>query len=450
MRSALDDDISEITSSGEDNITYTIYAIIHTDKDDIEVPRIKRYSGIFDYKGMVAPIYNLDIQIVSSVFLDKIYPNRRKIEVSVIIESKKGDSLEIDETRYRAEIPSSSNSNLSATDHSGLKLYNKQTESVLDVSLSLFHREYEPMVSKVVVGVIKDKGRKQAITSIIEESFGELSIDGNPIIDSVDMVEPDNETELKQNIVNSFTRVIDLPTIVQEKMGGIYMGGIGNFFQKYNGQKKWFIYPYIVNNENMYESGDIAKIIVSPDTENRATELTWEKSNDILTIVATANKSYRDNVSTSKHSEGVGFSSISAESMMDDSADVDGGALVAHSSRLNTIVGDKSSPTGLPYSPKIRQNPNLNTFSQGSRVKESDGGVINLTWENSDGRLIRPAMNAEILINESGAAKKRFGRVLWHHDSYLPVGNNHTCNQFYSITELSIYTSTMDDEYYED
>lgn len=446
MISPLDADINDITGISNEKKIFTIYAIIHTDTEDIDVPRVMRYSGVYDYKSKVAPIYNLDIQIGSSKFFEEVHKKRRKIEVSVIIDID-GD---IDETRYRAEIPTGSNPNLSAIDHSGIKLYESQEENVLDISVSLWHREYEPMISKNIVGVIAGKGRKDAIVSVIEESFGELTVDGNGVIDGVDMVDPDNKDPLKQSIVPSFTRTIDLPTIIQENMGGLYMGGVGSFFQKFGDGKKWFIYPYIVNSEKSSASGDLIKIFVSPDSQNRATESTWEKSNKILTIVATAKKSYSDNISGSRYSEGVGFSSISAESMMDDSADVDSGSLVAHSARLNTIVGDKESPTGLPYSPKIRQKPNINTFSQGSRVKEADGGVINVTWENGDGRLIKPSMEAEVVMNEGGEAKKSFGRVIWHHDTYLPIGNNHTCNQFYSVSEIAIYTSTLDDDYYED
>ena len=450
IREDIMDDVAMVTKRSLDQPVHKIYAVIHTDQDDIPVPRVKRFSVVMDYVKSITERGNLDIQVYDGPYIDQIYSNRQKLEVTVVIEHPPVDGVvEVNETRYRATIPQTVNGAPSMTDGASYdaKARAKGPGTVIDLAVVLYRREYEPMMAQTASGNLTGGSRDTAVSGVLSDQFTKIIIDGHPAIDNVDITPTHNEEAITQAILPSFTRTIDIPTIIQEEYGGIYRGGMGSFFQEYDGRKTFFVYPFLLNEEQTARPTERLKLLVSPSLVNRAQPSTWVKDPGLLTIVGTAEKVYKDNRAGAKQSQGMGFSSISGEHMMSDSADVVGGALKAHSARLNTIVGDAAAPDDLNYAPKILKRPNVNSFAQASRLQEAAGGTINAVWENSAPRHIRPAMYAEILTGESAAASKLFGTVVWHHTAYLPVSNAFTTDGFYSNTELAIYTKTMDDNY---
>lgn len=447
IQDALLSDIRSITETRSDQPTNRIYAVLHTDTDDLPVPRVMRFSTVFDYTKSFSEVGYIDIQIIDTSYLSQLYRKRQKLELTVVVEhAEVNGSTEITETRYRATLPQKMNGTPSTTPASSGASDAQGPGSIVDISLTLYRRENEPIMAKTMTGVVGGK-RDSLLTGIIGEQFKDIKIDSHPAIDNVDMVEPDNEDPVVQMIIPAFTRTVDIPTIVQESYGGIYTGGIGEFFQEYKGRKTWFIYPLLVKEEDTSYSGERVKVVVSPSMSNRSTPGSWTMEGKVLNILVTAEKAYKDNKQSSLQSQGMGFSSISAESMMSDSADVVGGALKSHSARLSSVVGDKASPDNLDYAPKLQKSPNLNTFNQASLMNEAQGGLLHAIWENSAHRHIKPSMVAEIIIGESGEPEKKFGRVVWMHATYLPTENHFKADRFYAVTEMAIYTKTMDDDY---
>lgn len=440
-------DISGITGKPSGSTSHRVYSILHTEDEDMRIPRILRVSYVLDYSKSMAEQIHVDTQMESKDYFNVAYKNRRHLEMTIVIESDSPEGVTINETRYKASFSQGINGNQSISDEGSAMVFSGESGSITNTSFILNRREYEPMISKKIQGVYSGGSRKSMIVGVVSKALKSIIVDGMPVIDNVEMVDPDNTSDVQQIIIESYTRAIDIPSIIQEKHGGIYRGGSGTFFQRYRGKKTFFIFPYMVNKEDLNNTNPRLRIFAGPGKVNTAQPSTWSVNGNILDVVCTGSKAYRDNEPMSVYSEGIGIASIEASSMLDDSIDVVGGKVRANSARLNSVYGDEPSPDGLDYTKRMNPSPTTNGFSQISRSMESKGSTAQFIWDNSSPEHLMPGMVTEVLVSESGAPNKKTGRLIKCHHSFLPVMDGFTNDRFYSTSELSVFTELVDDNY---
>lgn len=431
-------DIRRVFNSGPKNTKYQIEAILHTEKDDIKVLLIKNIDEVRDYGKNIGSEIFIEFELLLGTYVKKVYPYRPNLELTLKFRalSETGDGFlsnsKITTERYKAIFLENENLNIKGSEYDNISSDELDILTSATVKLQLLNRALEPFRIKMTGGTFTNVNQRELIHGIVGGESQKIVVDGVKSIHAIDIVKPDNQDKATTIIIPQLTAVVNLPTLLQERYGGVYSSGLGNFLQKYDNRTSFFVYP-LYDTKRFEENVRKAIFYNLPRDRFLAVERTYRRDGDITHILVSGGKSFKDEGEASMMNDGVGFRMSNAIDFMKKPVEMTLAGPKAVRKKFNTEVTNEKRKDGLNYAPVSGNAISANNFAQYSRIAERLGGRIDVTWENADPSQFYPGMPCKYIYVENNRSVEVKGIVLYVHVYYQMLGRG-LDNKTYSCT----------------
>jgi hypothetical protein len=391
-------DIRDIVYSPKKPVRNEYRLMIHTENEDIPALKMIALDEVRDYVNNIGDVNHVTFILPLGEYMVRLYPFRSNLEVTVkrILLTEEGSTKErnsiIYTERYKAVFLVDENQNFTAKELEGVDLDSLNSMNVVEVKLQLLNRSLEPLRIKSVSGIFRNVTQKQIIHNLMAGESAKVKVDGKTSIDNIDIVEPDNKEVKKHVIFPDGSLVVNIPTYLQERMGGVYNSGIGSYLQVYKQKTTWFVYPLFNTNRFKTSKDDKAIIYAVTPGTFQGLERTYKTEADVIHILATNETKYTDAADTDYMNKGSGFKMTDANSFMKKPVEITEQGAIPNRNRLNTEVVAEERKDGLNYAPMISGRSSANPFKEYSKVNSRNVARIDFIWENSNSSLLYPGM----------------------------------------------------------
>lgn len=398
---------------------------LHTDEKDLDYTDGITLVDIYivrDYIENISDYIEVKLSIPPGTFLYDVYDKLDNIEVTIIttkqLRQTNGSPLTVKE-RYKGVYLLEKNSAVPNTIKQTKDDLNNQMPLI--VTFQLLDRSVETLRIKTTQGNFdkgingnKDMGIATFFKSLISEQSNKILIENKPALDGIDIEEPDNSDKLKAITVPSFTRIIELPELIQEKNIGVYNGGIGCYVQKfgtdpYTYKKNMFIYS--LYNGDKYQKSEFKTMFFAPiSSSHSGGDNTYKYKDKVLRILPHNISKINDNKETSVMSSGSGFRMSNANSFMKKPVEMTESGPKFKRNELSSEVIFKSRSDGLNFAPN--KSVSGNQFKLTADLLRKNGNYIKVEVSNLDHDFIYPAAKCKILYEDkSGEITEVFGVI---------------------------------------
>lgn len=441
INSLLYPDISDILERPKDKyLTHFTHKVkIHTVDKDLDATDSIALMGltiIRDYVDSVADYIEVSIMIPLGTYVYDVYPYLTNIEVSVIVDKQlwQGKKPFTVTERFKAVFLQDKNSSLPTDKNHNKHDLNQQLP--VTITLQLIDRTAEVLRVKTTKGnfdkVINsntDMHIKPFIKSLISQQANNILIEGKPCLDRIEIEEPDNKEELGAITFPSFTRVVEVPEIIQNKNIGIYNAGVGNYIQRYfpkrfEHHKTFFVYS-LYDPKTKYDNSPIKIIFFAPITSSHSiTDITYRYEDQVLRILP-SNFTKIDSVKESNvMSYGSGFRTTNSHSYMKKPVVMDyKKGPIYKKDQLATEVVYKERDDNINFA---RQGGvTSNHFAATSDILKAQGSYITIEVTNMDHDLIYPGAACKINYESDNGIIEVYGII-------------HRCKILYTVNNFNI------------
>ena len=449
-------DIRDIVKNPDEkyNPIFNFEAKLHTVDKDLDYRDGIVLVDIYilrNYVENISDYIEVKVSIPVGTFLYDIYDYLDNIEFTIITTKqlyRNGEPLTVVE-RFKAVYLLEKNMAVPNTISQSKEDLNNQMPLV--VTLQLLDRSVETIRIKTTQGNFdkgvngnKDMSISAFFKSLISEQCNKILIENKPALDGFDIEEPDNKDKLKSVTIPSFTRIIELPEMIQEKNIGVYNGGIGCYVQKfgtdpYNYKKNMFIYS--LYNADKYKDAEYKLMIFSPLTSSHSSgENTYKYKDKILKVLPHGISKINDNKETSVMSSGSGFRMSNANSYMKKPVDMTPDGPKFKRNELSSEVIFKDRADGLNFAPN--KSVSGNQFKLTADLLKKNGNYVTVEISNMDHDFIYPAAKCKILYeNKEQSITEVFGVVHLAIITYSNPNANPIMNHTNKTVSLTAHAS---------
>lgn len=446
-------DIADISKSYTDGTqhspTATISMMLFNEQHVIGQGHFVLNSLIYDrnYVKRIGDYIEISFTMLRGTFIHKVYPFLNNTDIGLKIrEVLSKDGKKFRQVRYRAIYLIDKNQGID-TSTPGTEDDLNQTPPIL-ITMQLIDKSVETLRVKTTQGSFDRRVHKgnnmraeNLLKAIIGEQTNKVLVDGRPSITRFEIEPFDNKEALLAVNLPSNTRVLRIPTLLQEQTQGLYASGIGTYIQTYNGEESLFIYS--LYDGNKYRKQERKIDIFIPPTNMRSTEtITYKQEGDVLRLFTLHNTEIIDALGAVTSSEGGGVRVSNANSFMSKPVVINDQGVVFKKSRLNTELMVAPSASGVNFAPN--QGISNNIFHEISKVKQRGGKYIDLTWLNANPDLIFPGAACCVnYVDRFGKLVKRYGVIHSVITNYTSTGLNPILGLSRRSVETSIHTNLI-------
>jgi len=445
-------DIIDITKSPKEkyNAIFSVEAKLHTEKKDLDSSDGVILNSIYiirDYVENISDYIEIQLSMHLGTYIYDVYNYLDNIEVTLITHKQlyRDSKPFITKERYKAVYLLDKNSKIPTMVN--------QSKTDLDqnlpiaITLQLLDRSVETLRIKTTQGNFdrklnpknKDMSVKTFLKSIISEESNKILIENKPALDGISIEEPDQKGELRSITIPSYTRIVELPELLQNKNIGVYNAGIGNYIQifgtdHYTYKKIFFIYS--LYNGKKYNKAEYKIIFYNPTTSIISlTDITYKYEDKILKIIPHTVSIINDLKETGVMSEGSGFRISNANKFMKKPVKVTEKGPVFKKDELCSEISYKKRKDNLNFAPN--RFVTGNQFSLTSEILRNTGGYITLEVSNLDHDFIYPGASCKIMYeNKENKVKEIFGVIHRAIITYTPVITSMPLNYSTKTVEL--------------
>lgn len=436
-------DVEAILYSGPTKTSFEYRVLLHTEKEDINVLKLTSIDIDRDYVNNIADRTVIQLTLPLGDYAKRLFPYRHNLEVTIKRLQLNDDSGTEDLKekpyieKFKAIFLPDDNPRVSASQYENMDLETLNKLDFVNLKLEIYNRSLEVLRVKTTSGVFKKATTFKVMEAVLVSESKKVTIDGKPAIDGVDIIESSNSETYSHITVPSFTKIVSLPTFLQEKMGGVYPEGIGTYFQVWEGKKMWFVYP--LYNTSRFTSGKPNLTIFSvPNFKLPGVNRTFKKEGLALNILATSSKDYKDDGEIGYMNEGVGFRMADARAFMTKPVEMTEEGPVGKRAYLNHEAAVKDREDALNYGPMTSQRISQNPYKEYAKLAFRSTARIDIVWENCKHELIYPGMPCKYVFLENDKMVELEGVVLHVHVMIGLIGSVATSNQHNTSALVSL------------
>jgi hypothetical protein len=444
-------DVKKIFEEGEKPVKFEWTATLHTVDDDVEIVKVITVDSVRDYANKIAHRTHIEMIMPLGDYVKRLYPYRNNMELTLrrIRQTESGDAIypgaRPEEDRYKAIFLMKYNKNIRGGEYDSFDKESLDNMDIVTVKLQLIQLPFEPIRIKTMGGSFQGVTPENFIRAALAGESLKVIADGKPVLDGINIVPPDNTKARDHYVIPHNTPIHAIPTLIHEKMGGVYSAGIGTYFQTYRGKRMWFVYP-LYNTTRFKE--DVPKVVFYSVPQQRfmGVERTYRVESDMLYVACTSKKNYSDSGETDLMDSGSGFRMADSRAFMKKPVEITEDGPVGARKRLNFEVAIKDRADGLNYAPQADSQISSNPYAQTSRVIARAGARIDLTWENSVPQLLYPGMPAKFVYLLKDQVKEVEGVVLFAHTVTQLAGQGISVHSYKTSTQIVLFVSDIYEE----
>lgn len=433
-------DVNDILNSPTTKTKMVMTATLHTPTENIDVIKVMTMDIFRDYVKKVADNTTITMKVAMGDYVYRIYPNRSKIEVSVRIVSLKSISEEkVEEEpifvdRYQTKFDPASLPRIQMSDYENVDMQTLNSMDMVDLTLPLM--ETAIVKSKVVTVQGVHSGTAESVIKAVLQS-GSVGVDG------VEMVPADNSESKKHIIFPEGIHLTSAPTYLQQRAGGVYNEGIGNYLQRYNQKKNWYVYP-LYKTDRFNGSGERIIFYGVPQDKYLEVENTYKKVGSTLKIVVAGEKQFFDNSDIAYLENGAGFRRTKPDNYLKKPVEISNGEIIGKPDDLNEEWKVDDPKNEVEYKPRSKAAISVNTYHEKSVYAEKKVARLDLNWNNSRADMIYPGMPCKYMYLSPDGVSEYMGVILSVHQYISLQGNPSSSSIYRASCSITLAISRYD------
>jgi hypothetical protein len=376
-----------------------------------------------DYVKGYADEVTITVMIPLGKYARRIYPSRNNLEISLIkmplaettTDSRRNAPMESE--RYSAYLV---DGDKSPTVGQGRETVSEEALDLIDillVSFQLTNKAVEKMRMVTVGGTFRNTTVKDTILSILTKESQSIKVDNKRVLEGVDIIQPKNASKRDHILIPQGIKLYDLCDYVQNNIG-VYNAGIGSYISG----KTWHVYP-LFDTSRFNESKLTMNVLILPKNKMPQLERTYRKTGNSLTILITADTSFKDDAGSNYLNEGNGVRFADANKFMSGLVETtENTTLMSRAKNINEFkIEDRPDKVNhiVVSQSKITANP----YKEYSSILNRKGGYFKAIWENSDPNLLVPGMVVRLSYFDDSDIKEIFGVLLGAEHSSMKMSD---------------------------
>lgn len=395
-----------------------------------------------DYHNSYGDEIVMEVMIAAGDFVYEIYPHRQDLLVSL---TREGRQRTTDSPLPTHDIEAQQMRATLIDDHSitveGLRnvAHSKQalnTVDILTVKFQLLDLALERARLHSVGGIFKDVTPAEVLKYSLTTVSDEMDLDEVNKIKGVEMVESPNTDKYKHIVVPHGTKLVELPMLLQHKIGGIYPNGLGMYLY----QQRWYIYP-LYDLTRFDSTTKTLTLINVPTNQLPGIERTYRKTANQTIALVTGEVKHIDKTEAQLLNEGNGVRYMDSRRVVDGFADTTAGenkAVIMRAENNSEFVTDERN-SRLNNVTVSSSRITANKFAEMSKLARRTGSELQCLWENSDMSAIYPGMPVKYLYIRENRVHELKGIVLGAQHYIQTYGKGMTDSRHRTDTALHLF-----------
>lgn len=438
--SALMREIQDIIKGTKKPVHFSWVAQIYIGTEPYPAFRVLSVDIVRDYEKNFADQTMIKLLLPAGTYAKRIYPARANLEIALfrypVQEASNNTDPEstVQAERYTAIMVDRGDPIIEANAMNTPTEESLNLSDMVEIEFQLIDKTIEQLRMVSVGGIYRQCTVDDVIKTVMHNASQSISVDNVRRPRGVDMVEPNNKTEREHIVLHHGLKLVDLPTHIHEKCGGIYSTGLGYYLQ----DDYWYIYP-CYNTKRINQSPKTLTLINVPANKFPGIERTYRVDGNNVVALVTGQVSFRDESDARQLTEGNGVRFSDASKFLEDFAELGSNkALVSRGTNTTEVVSVKraNGNNNTHLSPSaITANPYL----EYSEMSRRNGGILSVVWENSLPTAIFPGMLVKMMYLDNEEIKTNVGVVLKAHHYIHMQGQGIMNTRHYSNSMLSVF-----------
>lgn len=392
----LDTDVEMIINNKQAKGSYTYDITISSPVADHHVELLKNVTWIRDFNSSYAEDLRVIFTLDGAIYRDYFHNYQDHLEVTI---NKMNGSYIVDSTRYKMVILTNSATGKRDTiDY----LTSQQLSSFvpIDIEAQCIDLDYYSLVDINIEGTYKNQNMVNVISTEFLDSLKRIDY-GSGVPDlNIDIVQPDNTNTYGHVLIPTGTKLINLPTYLQNGDNyGVYNGGMGTFIQKFN--KKKYIYVYPLNDVKQYERREDKLMIVhSRDNRVGSAGPTYLVDGKVTKIIPKFDYQQIENGQKDIMQYGNALSYGNPDNIYKSYRKIDNGNTLKGSSKTNVkTISTKNMKDGSNRTTYVGTSNNMYRYRSSTILNTLS--IYRFDWVESDIDLIYPGMPCVFLMEHA-------------------------------------------------
>lgn len=383
------------------NVTHKI--LLHTVELDIPIRIIESVETLRDYNSNISDYIVATFIMEMGDYIKDVHPFRNNLELSI---TKNINGIKF-RNRYKFVILNNKTGiNASRYTRSTREELNKLEQArvigqCIDITV-------EALRSQNVSGIYNHTDVGTTINNCMLNAIDSIKVNGVTPKIFFNMIPVHNHRSYQHVMIPTGTKVLDLPTYLQETTYGVYNGNIGTYIQRYNCKNcpeiGLFVYP-LYNSETFDTTKKKLIIYGVNSVKYEMTENTYMVDGDLVKIISGGSTRSLDNADNDKLNDGSGYTATDSNLLLERNLTVTPGGVLVDTDKTNTSGIIRTPADGNKLTKYL--GPNDNKYKYRSDILKSEMAIFQITWNFANPDLIYPGMAAlyNYFDSEAGLVK---------------------------------------------
>ena len=303
------------------------------------------------------------------------------------------------------------------------------------VVFQLLEQEMEIIRALKISGIFKKTNVKSFLLSAFYNNLSNVKIRNSKINPTINIVTPDNENVYDHIPVPTGTRLIELPTFLQDTEYGVYKGDIGVYFKTITNNKvnilNTFIYPLYTKTPP--KEGKELIIYYAPTQFSKMNNSNYAVTNENVKIVASELNilEFKENILMDK---GGSITATNPETFLYYNDNIKNNKLTYDKDKVLTSV-TYGTKDGLRNERYVGSEANL--FKHISKVMADSLDLVKVRWKFSDHTLLRPGMFTKVYYQNGRNVKVMQGVLQEYYTLYHQMSKIEETIMLFKLGEVN-------------
>lgn len=310
--------------------------------------------------------------------------------------------------------------------------------SIVPVQIQLYNPVIDHIRKTTFGTVFRDTLPMDALRYVLMKVGKPDVAEVNNTIRGIDIAAGYTQEPRKHIVVPHMSKLIEIPNIINEEIGGFYPTGFTYYLQRGN----WFIFPPY-DSQRFGKQTPSLTIIKIPSWRMPNMDRTYRFTDTQVIVLSTKETIHRDMSEASQLNDGNAVRFVDSNSLMENFGERGENKLKVSARKNVTEVVSQERPEGdyITTGNKLVTNDYNQEYS---RLALKNGSIIQTQWDNSDPDLLVPGMPVRYIFADGEETREMYGTLQAAEVLNYRTNVNAAEGRFVALTLLTIFVSRDD------
>lgn len=413
-QSLFPDEVQRFFERDDPNTYYYITAIFKTPEKDIPVFKVKTLTEFYNYGQNIAGDITLEVFMAIGDYMHIVQPGIGELKLQLIYSPVAAGAIEEENiggngfnVTYIAKPKDRSIKTLEAN-------VDAVTDSAIAEDVGMQYYKFQLVEGAVYYLRNVEVGDNyfncvpgDVIRHLLDRESARIKGDDTMLVKGVDMVAYDNQKPRPTLVIPHGTPLLSVPTLVQNKLGGVYATGLDYFFQR----SQWYVWPTF-NVKRFNDSRRSLTIVVIPTNKAPHVDRTFFIDSGNVFILSTGKRVATDNSDSLQMNHGNGIRFTDARKIVEGFGISEGNKYTIDRSAVNNEYLFTGREDRQDYAPVSGTRITSNPLLESSKIAKNNTLHVAVSWHNADPTLLYPGMPVKYIYQEESGASILYGSVI--------------------------------------